>query len=120
MEATWGNVASPNPPYGAVFTYSLGPAAANGKYAISIMDSTGKQVRRIELEGGPGVHREAWNLRGEPAQGAASGGRGGFGRGNQGPAVAQARYTAQIGKINGDQFTPIGQPVSFLVLPLPR
>ena len=120
MEATWGDMSAPNPPNGALFTYSLGPSAANGKYAIEITDGNGKQVRRIEVEGGAGVHRIAWDLRGEPPAGATTGRGGGFGRGNLAPAVAQARYNARIGKLNGDQFTPIGMPVSFLVLPLPK
>jgi photosystem II stability/assembly factor-like uncharacterized protein len=124
MEASWGDMSAPNPPNGALFTYSVGPAAASGEYAINITDSTGKQVRRIKVEKAAGVHRIAWDLRGEPAEGGGRGnqGGGGFGggRGNFAPPVAQARYMAQIGKLNGDQFTPIGVPVSFLVLPLPK
>ena len=123
MEASWGDMSAPNPPSGALFTYSFG-SSSDGKYAINITDSTGKQVRRIGLgdKAEAGVHRIAWDLRGEPAaDGAGRGnqGGGGFGR-NLAPAVAQARYMAQIGKLNGDQFTPIGPSVSFLVLPLPR
>jgi hypothetical protein len=122
VEASWGDVATENPPYGVLLTYSLGPSAT-GKYAINISDSTGKQIRRLEAEEGPGVHRTAWDLRNEPpantGRGGAGGGGFGFGRGNQAPPVAQGRYTAQIGKVNGDQFTPIGPSVSFLVLPLP-
>ena len=122
VEASWGDMASPNPPNGALFTYSLGPSAAGETYAINITDSAGKQVRRIEVEKTAGVHRIAWDLRGDPpasAPGANQGGFG-FGRGNLAPPVAQARYIAQIGKVNGDQFTAIGAPVSFLVLPLPK
>jgi photosystem II stability/assembly factor-like uncharacterized protein len=123
VEASWGDMSAPNPPNGALFTYSLG-ASANGKYAINITDSTGKQVRRIGLgdKAEEGVHRIAWDLRGEAPEGTGRGnqGGGGFGRGNFAPPVAQARYMAQIGKVNGDQFTPIGPSVSFLVLPLPK
>lgn len=124
IEATWGNTTYQNPPYGALLTYSLGQAA-DGKMAIQIADDQGKQVRRIELTGDaltPGLHRVAWNLRGEPPAGAPQGGFGGFGGrgGNQGPLVAQARYTATIGTLSGDAFTAIGKPVSFLVVPLPR
>jgi hypothetical protein len=127
MEATWGNTSSPNPPYGALLTYSLGQApAADAKIAIQIADDTGKQVRRIELNGDaatPGLHRVAWDLRGDPPAGAPQGGRGGgFGGrgGNAGPTVPQARYTATIGTLTSDTFTPAGKPVSFLVIPLPR
>jgi photosystem II stability/assembly factor-like uncharacterized protein len=129
-EATWGNTTYPNPPYGAVLTYSLGQAAADQKLAVSIADNDGKQVRRLELcadETTPGLHRIAWDLRGEtpnaPSRCAAGGrGGGGFGgRGGNAPQpVPQARYTASIGTVTGDTFTAIGKPVSFLVVPLPR
>jgi hypothetical protein len=123
VEASWGDMSAPNPPNGALFTYSLGPAAADAMDASNITDSSGTQVRRIALAAneGPGVHRIAWDLRGEPPAGAANNQGGGFfGRGSFAPAVAQARYIAQIGKVNGEEFTPIGAPVSFLVLPLPK
>jgi len=124
VEASWGDTATQNPPYGALLTYSLGSAAANGKYVINITDGTGKQVARLDVEGGPGIHRAAWDLREgtPPAAGRGGGGGGGgfgFGRGNQRPNVAQGRYVAQIGKVNGEQFSAVGPSVSFLVLPLP-
>lgn len=128
MEATWGNTAEPNPPYGALLTYSIGQAGP-ATYALQIADSTGKEVRRIELSGDdatPGLHRVAWDLhenppqgrggRGAADQGAFFGGRGRFG----GPAAAQGRYTATIGTLSGDTFTAIGSPVSFLVIALPH
>ncbi|HEY3884336.1 MAG TPA: hypothetical protein VGL62_03960, partial [Vicinamibacterales bacterium] len=127
MEATWGNVAEPNPPYGALLTYSVSAGAGQG-LALQIADAQGKEVRRIDLAGQeatPGLHRVAWDLRGDTPQGA-RGGRGGadqgggFGRGRGGPAVAEGRYTATIGTLSGDTFTAIGKPVSFLVVALPR
>jgi photosystem II stability/assembly factor-like uncharacterized protein len=127
FEATWGNTTYQNPPYGALLTYSLGQApAADAKMAIQIADDQGKRIRRIDLTGDaltPGLHRVAWNLRGDPPAGAPQqGGFGGFGGrgGNAGPLAAQARYTATIGTVSGDAFTAIGKPVSFLVVPLPR
>ncbi len=128
VQAAWGNTSSPNPPYGALLTYSLGQApAADAKLAIQIADDQGKQIRRIELTGDAaarGLHRVAWDLRGEPPAGAPRTGRGGAGfggrGGNLGPTVAQGRYSAAIGTISGEVFTPIGTAVSFLVVPLPR
>jgi hypothetical protein len=94
QQAAWGNEATPNPPYGAVFTYSVGRAPADGaKLFLNITDDTGRQVRRLELPAGTGVNRIAWDLRGEAppraptesagqsGQGAAGGGRGGRGGG---------------------------------------
>ena len=49
-EATWGDPTTPNPPYGAVFTYSVGqPPAGDAKLVLTIADDTGKQVRRLDL-----------------------------------------------------------------------
>jgi hypothetical protein len=127
-EASSGNTAYPNPPYGALLTYSIGQSS-DSKMAIQIADDQGQQVRRIELTGDaltPGVHRIAWDLRRDPPAGAAGGrggqGGGGFGGrgGNAGPPVAQSRYTATIGTLSGETFTAVGTPVSFLVVPLPR
>ncbi len=128
VQAVWGNVATPNPPYGAIFTYNVGQQpAADTKLALTIADESGKQIRRIEVPSTVGLHRVAWDLRGEPP---AAGGRGGgdqeqapqfFGRGRAaGPAVALGRYRATIGKLTGETFTPIGDPQPFLVAPLPR
>jgi photosystem II stability/assembly factor-like uncharacterized protein len=128
MEATWGNTTYQNPPYGALFTYSIGQApAGDQKVALTISDNDGKQVRRIELcpdETAPGLHRIAWDLRPDtpnaPSRCAPQTGRGGFGgRGGATAAVPQARYTATIGTLSGETYTPLGKPVSFAVLPLP-
>ena len=84
-QAAWGNETTPNPPDGAVFTYSVGQALpANTKIVFTISDDTGKQVRRLDgIPGAPspngpngaapgqiepfpatvGVHRVVWNLR---------------------------------------------------------
>jgi len=126
-EAAWGNTTSQNPPYGALLTYSVGQAPPGGaKLAVTIADDQGKQVRRMELTGdaaAPGLHRMAWDLRGDAPAGRADAPAtfgGGRGRGNGGPTVAPARYTATIGTVTGDAFTAIGKPVSFLVIPLVR
>jgi photosystem II stability/assembly factor-like uncharacterized protein len=126
--AAWGNEVTPNPPYGALFTYHLGAAADPGaKLVLTIADGSGKQVRRIELtkeQSAPGVHRVAWNLRGDPPPGAGepAAGRGGgrFGQPPQGPEAAPGRYRATLGRMNGDNVTRLGEPVSFFVVALRR
>jgi photosystem II stability/assembly factor-like uncharacterized protein len=146
FDAAWGNESTPNPPYGAVFTYHIGQApAADAKLVLTITDDSGKQIRRLELLKTTGVHRIAWNLRGEPP--AAPGGRGrgasvetispsetseeeeaqqdeppAVGRGGapQVPLVPAGRYRATLGKQVGDTVTAIGEPQSFQVVPLPR
>lgn len=122
-----GNWTAPNPPYGAVFTYSVGGnfGAAdnnNDKLVLTIADETGKQLRRIDLDKTPGLRRFAWNLRADAPAGSAAPqqGFGGFGGrgGPQGVPVAQGRYRATLGRLSGDKVTPIGQPVTFNVLPI--
>ena len=118
-----GNWTAPNPPYGAVITYSVNGNFGDDKLVLTIADDQGKQVRRLDLDKSPGLRRIAWNLRGEaPPPNPADQGRGGFGGGrggaNQGPVVAPGRYRATIGRMAGDKVTPIGQSVSFSVLPI--
>ncbi len=143
----WGNESTPNPPFGAVFTYHVGQApAADAKLVLTIADDAGRPVRRLDLSKEPGLQRIAWNLRGEaPAGGGRGGGRGAApvaqseassneeeaeaqdeqpvfaGRGGQvAPLVGAGRYRATLGRMVGDIVTPIGAPQPFQVLPLPR
>ena len=135
--ATWGDPTTPNPPYGAVFTYSIGQTPpADTKLVLTIADDTGKQIRRLDVPKDAGVHRVAWDLRGETPtapQGEGRGARGAGGeappeapqafggRGRQGgPAAPAGRYRATIGKMTGDTVTPIGQPQSFFVVALSK
>jgi len=125
-----GNWTAPNPPFGAVFTYSVGKALpADAKLVLTITDDAGAQVRRLELDKAVGLKRVAWNLRGESP--AASGGRAtqagpqaagafaGFGRG-QAPAAAAGRYRATLGTLVGDKVTPLGSPRTFHLTVLPQ
>src|SRR3954454_7453538 len=134
VSAAWGDIATPNPPYGALFTYNVaGAPQGNTTLVLNITDESGKQVRRLTLPSEPGLHRAAWDLRGEPPPQGERGGRAGgegaadqrrspsAGRGREaGPLVATGRYRASIGKLSGENYTAIGEPVSFSVIPLTR
>ena len=137
QRAAWGNQTTPNPPYGAVFTYQLNkPAAGETRMVLSIADDNGRPVRRIDLPATTGIQRIAWNLRADPpaatqgqgaeagrgggGRGGQGGGRGGRGGQPQGPVVEPGRYRATLGSLAGDIVTPIGQPQFFMVVPLPR
>jgi hypothetical protein len=120
-----GNWTAPNPPSGAVFTYSVAKdVTGDAKLVLVISDDTGKQVRRLDLEKTAGVRRVAWNLRPDPPAGApAGGGRGGFGGfggGGGGTPVAAGRYRAQLGTLAGDKVTPIGPIQTFSVTVIPQ
>lgn len=59
-----GNWTTPNPPFGAVFTYNVGKdLPADTQLVLTINDDTGKQVRRLTLNKTAGLRRIAWNLR---------------------------------------------------------
>jgi photosystem II stability/assembly factor-like uncharacterized protein len=141
--AAWGNESTRNPPFGAVFTYHVGQAlAADAKLVLTIADDGGRPVRRLDLARGPGLQRIAWNLRGEASAAGRGGGRGAAavaqaedndedqdepppvagGRGGppQGALVPAGRYRATLGRMVGEIVTPIGDPQSFQVVPLPR
>ncbi len=127
-----GNWIAPNPPFGAVFTYSVAKEpAADAKLVLTIADETGKQVRRIDLDKSVGLRRVAWNLRGDPpvaapasgaggGPGQAAGGAAGFGRGQMAAPVAAGRYRATLGTLVGDKVTPIGEPRAFHVFVVPQ
>ena len=147
QQAAWGNITTPNPPVGATFTYTVGqPPEGDTKLVLTISDDGGQQVRRLELPKTAGLNRVTWNLRGEPpagpGRGGGRGGGAGAGRGGggaaggggdeqpeppttgrggaQAPLVAPGRYRATLGKQSGETVTPIGQPQTFLVMPLSR
>src|SRR5260221_7885132 len=93
-----GNWTSPNPPFGAVFTFNLRQDPSSGaKLVVTITDDTGKQIRRFDVANGTGLRRVAWNLRADAPPPEA--GRGGAGRvggageagGGLGPRQARVR-----------------------------
>jgi hypothetical protein len=144
VRAAWGDPSTPNPPFGAIFTYHVGkPPAGDARLVLNVSDDSGQQVRRIELSREPGVHRVAWNLRREaqPGGGRGAGGGGGGGGGGgeadpelaallaaqgggrggpQGPVVTPGLYRATLATVSGDKVTPLGEPQTFNVVPLPR
>jgi photosystem II stability/assembly factor-like uncharacterized protein len=117
-----GNWTAPNPPYGAVFTYSVSAAVPDGEtLVLNITDEGGKQIRRLELVKTPGLRRIAWNLRGETPAAPATNAPAQVGGGRGQPAAPVAppgRYRATLARVAGGKVTPIGQPQSFSVLPM--
>jgi hypothetical protein len=137
LRAVQSDWRTPNPPYGAILTYHLRDAAPSGtQWAVAISDASGQEIRRLDLDGDPGVHRVVWNLTAAPAAapaaappgGRGAGGRGGGGGGGGGRGggggggtpVENGRYSATIGKVTNGTFTAVGSPQSFYVLPLPQ
>jgi photosystem II stability/assembly factor-like uncharacterized protein len=110
------NVASPNPPVGALLTYYLRERPPEGKVVLTVTDSAGKQVRQIDTVNTAGLHRTPWDLR-ESAPPAPAGGRGGRGFGVQrGPLVKPGVYTVTLGRLVNGVLAPLGSPVTVEVM----
>ncbi|MEI6244521.1 MAG: hypothetical protein WCQ64_05695, partial [Acidobacteriota bacterium] len=60
-EPVWS---APNPAFGATLTYNVAAAlAADAKLVITITDSTGRQISRMDVPKDLGLHRWQWDLR---------------------------------------------------------
>ena len=121
--------AAPNPPFGAVFTYSVKEAPpGDATLVLTIADDTGRQIRRMDVDKTAGLRRVAWNLRTDPPAGTQAGGRGGggggFGGGRGGAPlgtlVTPGTYRATLGRKTGDNVTPIGPSQTFRVVAIPQ
>jgi len=93
---------APNPPEGALLSYSLARKPEKGEAKVSVTDAAGRTLRELTGPVAAGVNRIAWDLRGEPPvrprEGA--GGGGFFGR-PRGPLVDPGVYTVSVAV--GDQ-----------------
>jgi hypothetical protein len=114
-----GNFTTPNPPDGAVFTYSVAAEAEEEEtLVLLIRDNSGEMVREMELESDPGLTRVVWDLRADPAEVSEEEPAGGRARGRsrQGPAVEPGRYEAVLGWKVGDDVVEVGEARSFHVI----
>jgi photosystem II stability/assembly factor-like uncharacterized protein len=144
------NMASPNPPFGALLSYYLRDDEKEGRIVFTVADTAGKTVRQFDAPSrNAGVHRTAWDLRenapapqpgqqqagrgggipsgdtGETAAQPPAGGRGGGGGGRggfnrQGPLVKPGTYTVTLGRSVNNATTPIGKPQTVEVAPLEK
>jgi len=70
LQGIWGSrmFRAKNPPYGAYFDYYLGADFDDG-VTLTVADSTGGKVRRLNGSGAKGYHRVVWDLiPGEPRE----------------------------------------------------
>lgn len=118
-----GNWTAPNPPFGAIFTYSVaGALPAEARLMLTITDDAGRQVRRLDVDRSPGVKRAVWNLRVDgPAAGAETVPPAGAAGRTTAPALAApGRYRATLGIMTGQTVTPVGEARSFSVVSIPQ
>lgn len=80
---------------------------------LTVSDSAGNVVRRLEGPATEGFHRMAWDLRFPPT--AAIGAQAGFGGEPQGHMVLPGDYTVELAKRIDGELTPLAGPRSFAV-----
>ncbi len=139
------NVASPNPPVGALLTYYLARRRpGDAKVVLTVDDADGKMVRQIDGASKAGLHRTAWDLRETPPpapQG--QGQRAGEAAAarvqrrlskaknsrrrraaveadeeGKGPLVKPGTYTVTLGKLVNGAVTPMAKSQTVEVVPL--
>ena len=99
-----GNYQTPNPPFGAVFTYHVKQALpADTRLVLTIENQAGERVRRCELDKSPGLRRVPWGLTADAAP--AAPGRGGAGGGGGGGVPGRAGGAAGAPAAAGDSST---------------
>jgi photosystem II stability/assembly factor-like uncharacterized protein len=105
------NAGSPNPPFGALLAYYLREDVE--KVVLTVTDSSGKVIRRLDGSNKAGLHRTAWDLRetalpapSEGRRGGRGGGRGGL---RMGPLVKPGTYTVTLAKSVNGTLMPMGR-----------
>jgi hypothetical protein len=117
-----GNFTTPNPPFGAVFTYHVNLEPEEGQtLVLLIKNDEGELVREMELDAREGLVRTAWDLRENAPEPEAnqeqSGARARFGgRSRQGPQVEPGRYVAVLGLKSESGTVEMGPTRSFHVI----
>jgi hypothetical protein len=114
----------------AVWNLSADPGVIPGEpdpaLALSDGDQAQGQAQQGQTQQGQGQGRAGAQAGapGRGAGGAGAGGQGGGGgrggRGGGGTAVPPGRFRAQLGKVVGETFTPLGPAQFFQVVPLPE
>ena len=108
----------PFPGFDRLFTESL---EAGPKVVVTIADSAGRPVRRIEGPASAGLHRINWDLRGpspEPIALRPPGFQPPWSEPGKGPLVAPGRYTATLAVVSASGVRTLGTPQTFAVKPV--
>ncbi|MCF7974134.1 MAG: glycosyl hydrolase [Phycisphaerae bacterium] len=117
--AAFGNVTTPNPPFGATLHYYVREAITGNDHRIvlAITDAQGEPIRRLTGPAAAGLHRVVWDLR-RSSQPQEQEGRQGRRRGRSGPLVEPGKYTITLLKVSDGQETRLGKPRTIRVKPL--
>ncbi|MBK6485466.1 MAG: hypothetical protein IPF98_01070 [Gemmatimonadetes bacterium] len=91
------NFQAPNPPAGAIVTYTLGAASgpADTVATLTVADASGTIVRTMSVAATAGIHRTGWDLHRDRAPGVTDADEGWFGL-PTGAWVTPGRYTVTL------------------------
>jgi photosystem II stability/assembly factor-like uncharacterized protein len=135
---------TPNPPYGATFTYNLAAApktalqrasAGNEDYptadderakerdikavvVLTVRDESGEVVRRLKAGGSKGMNRTTWDLRSDSVAPVSGRDRGQVSSGGAGPEAAPGTYTVEVSTLVDGELTVMTEPASFDIVSL--
>jgi photosystem II stability/assembly factor-like uncharacterized protein len=106
----------PFPGFDALREEALAPAQ---RLVLTVRDSAGDVVRRLEGPNKKGFHRVAWDLRWAPVDPIvlrAAQNLPPWADPPQGPLAPPGRYTVELARVSGGEVVPIGSPESFEVV----
>ena len=114
-----GAFTAQNPPFGAIFTYSLGESLPTGdaEMVFVVRETNGAVVAEVPAPNRAAWNRVTWDLRGLPESPEQGGGQGG--RTRQGPLVNPGRYSVTLEARVGGEGSVLAGPETFWVRPLP-
>ncbi len=120
VPAAFGNVATPNPPFGATLHYYLREDLADDSdgMVLAITNASGDSICRMTGPATAGLHRVVWDLRRSAQTEMRGSGQVRRGRRRPGPLVEPGTYTISLLKVRNGQETPLGKSQTIQVKPL--
>ncbi len=116
FEASSGEYAAENPPFGAIVNYYLREPVSGASVIMVVRDGDGELVAEVEAQNQPGIQRGVWNLRTQPPpQEGSQQSR----RPRLGPLVDPGTYFVSLEARVGAETTQLAGPQPLVVIPLP-
>jgi len=118
-EASSGEYAAENPPFGAVVSYYLRAPVSGSGAALNLVvrDASGELMAEIPVANAAGVQRGVWNLRSQPPQTDAPAGQQRRGP-RVGPLVEPGTYSVTLEVRVGGDTRQLTGPTAITVVPL--
>jgi hypothetical protein len=118
-EASSGEYAAENPPFGAIVSYYLKAPVAGVDTALMLVVRDGEDtiLAEVPVPNVPGIQRGVWNLRSQPPQADAPEGEQRRGR-RIGPLVQPGIYQVTLEARVGEEYRQLAGPTTVRVVPL--